>query len=195
MIIGLHGAAGSGKDTAAEMLMADGYAWYSFAMPIKAALNAMFGWDMSMWEDRVWKETVIPQLGKSPRYLAQTLGTEWGRELINPDLWTILGQEAVVQCIANGTSLVISDVRFENEAEMIRCHGGSIVHIYRDGVEEVEDHASEAGIRFHPADVFLDNSGTMEELVLEMEQIPYRCATLADIYYLRDTVDAVGMTA
>ena len=44
-LLGMTGRAGSGKDTAAYMLMKDlGYKTYALASPIKAIVNSMFGW-------------------------------------------------------------------------------------------------------------------------------------------------------
>jgi hypothetical protein len=45
--------------------------------------------------DRQLKETPLPVIGKSPREIMQTLGTEWGRRLVNPDLWVCLAEREV----------------------------------------------------------------------------------------------------
>ena len=86
-LIGFTGRAGSGKDTAGQVLVRQlGFKRYAFADPIKKALNAMFGWHMGMWENRDWKEGDLPGMCYSPRLLAQTMGTEWGRS-IDPEFW------------------------------------------------------------------------------------------------------------
>lgn len=162
-LIGIAGRARSGKDTVANFIIAaiGGYR-YSFADPIRAML-APLGVDMNdpYWQAR--KEDVIPALGVSPRRMMQTLGTEWGRNLINPDLWLVMAHQRLLR---NGPGMVISDVRFENEAAWIRKHGGRIIHVIRPEAKAVEAHASEDGIEMLDTDAQLFNSGTLEELQL-----------------------------
>lgn len=156
-LIGICGAAGSGKDSLAEGIAAiDVYYVYHFADPIKGALNAMFGWGPAYWKDREWKEKSIDWLGVSPRVLAQTLGTEWGREVIDQEIWLKIAQEkhrrmggkAVVNTKTNGQiaamGMIIPDVRFENEARWIKEMGGLLFEVNRPGVEPVAQHASES---------------------------------------------------
>lgn len=167
-LIGIAGRARSGKDTVANFIIAaiGGYR-YSFADPIRAML-APLGVDMNdpYWQAR--KEDVIPALGVSPRRMMQTLGTEWGRNLINPDLWIIMAHQRLLQ---NGPGMVIPDVRFENEAAWIRKHGGWIIHVIRPEAKAVEAHASEDGIEMLDADAQLFNSGTLEELQLSVREL------------------------
>lgn len=167
-LIGIAGRARSGKDTVANFIIAaiGGYR-YSFADPIRAML-APLGVDMNdpYWQAR--KEDVIPALGVSPRRMMQTLGTEWGRNLINPDLWLVMAHQRLLR---NGPGMVISDVRFENEAAWIRKHGGRIIHVIRSEAKAVEAHASEDGIEMQDTDARLFNSGTLEELQLSVREL------------------------
>ena len=167
-LIGIAGRARSGKDTVANFIVAaiGGYR-YSFADPIRAMLTPL-GVDMSdpYWQAR--KEEPIPALGVSPRRMMQTLGTEWGRQLINPDLWLIMAHQRLLQ---NGPGMVISDVRFDNEAAWIRKHGGRIIHVIRPDTKAVEAHASEDGIEMQDTDARLFNSGTLEELQLSVREL------------------------
>lgn len=167
-LIGIAGRARSGKDTVANFIVAaiGGYR-YSFADPVRAML-APLGVDMSdpYWQAR--KEEPIPALGVSPRRMMQTLGTEWGRQLINPDLWLIMAHQRLLQ---NGPGMIISDVRFDNEAAWIRKHGGRIIHVIRPDAKAVEAHASEDGIEMQDTDARLFNSGTLEELQLSVREL------------------------
>lgn len=167
-LIGIAGRARSGKDTVANFIVAaiGGYR-YSFADPIRAML-APLGVDMSdpYWQAR--KEEPIPALGVSPRRMMQTLGTEWGRQLINPDLWLIMAHQRLLQ---NGPGMIIPDVRFDNEAAWIRKHGGRIIHVVRPDTKAVEAHASEDGIEVQDTDARLFNSGTLEELQLSVREL------------------------
>lgn len=162
-VIGLHGHARAGKDTVANFILSHrgGYL-YSFADPIRAMLVPL-GINMSdpYWQAR--KEDVIPALGVSPRRLMQTLGTEWGRQIINPDLWLILAKQRLLNF---GPGMVIADVRFENEASWVRSQGGRVIHIERPNNVAVEAHASEAGVEFkgEEGDIKIVNGGTLEDL-------------------------------
>lgn len=152
MIIGIAGKAGSGKDTVADFLVQEhGYVKYSWAAPIKAALAAM---GFPEPADRDLKEAIIPELGVSWRHLAQTLGTEWGRKLAHPDLWLILAARHMTE------RTVIADVRFENEAAMVRENGGVILHMTgrQADLGAAASHASEAGLWVWAKDYVIDNS-------------------------------------
>ena len=45
--------------------------------------------------------------------------------------------------MAGETAVVIPDVRFQNEANMILNHGGTIIRVERPGYDAVNDHVSE----------------------------------------------------
>ena len=52
--------------------------------------------------------------------------------------------------------MIVPDVRFENEAELVREHGVLIHLVGRGGIEG--NHASENPIEFKPGDIVIDNS-------------------------------------
>lgn len=164
-IIGIAGRARVGKDTCADFLVRylGGYR-YGFADPLKRMLIPL-GIDMTdpFWAEN--KEKEIPLFGRSLRYLMQTLGTEWGRELVHPDIWVKLAECTL---FSTGERMIISDVRFDNEAEFIRSKGGVILHVSRIDAPPVAGHASEAGIRQSPLDLYVLNDGTIDELYTKL---------------------------
>lgn len=166
-LIGITGKAYSGKDTLADALVAEfGAVKYAFALPIKLALNAMFGWSMANWDDRFWKETIIPWLGKSPRQAAQTLGTEWGRELIHPELWALRAMELYAAHAAKSDDpFIISDVRFNNEAMIINHNGGVVINVVRPGATAISAHVSEQGVDHELLDCQVINDGSVVKYV------------------------------
>lgn len=133
-LIALTGPAGAGKSTAAAWLARHrGYARVSFAAPLKAMLEAI-GIDPAALDRGPAKAAPHPLLcGATPRRAMQTLGTEWGRHLIHPDLWVRLAEAPVCAALDHGGRVVIDDLRFPNEAAMIRRHGGTIIRIERPG--------------------------------------------------------------
>jgi hypothetical protein len=141
-IVAFTGLAGSGKSTAAAYLVErHGFQRVRFAGPLKAMMVALGCTHEQI--DGSEKETPCDLLGgKTPRHAMQTLGTEWGRNLITPDLWIRAWQNAVAKVPA-GVPVVVDDCRFPNEAEAVRFAGGVIVRIERPGAGTASVHASE----------------------------------------------------
>lgn len=163
-LVGIAGKAGTGKDTLADFLVyRHGYIKYAFADPIKNMVSSMLGLPTAYWLDRDWKEAELIGLGTSPRKLAQTLGTEWGRD-VEKGIWLKLFTrewETRYKNIPQG--VVISDIRFDNEAKLCRSLGGCVVNLTRPGAAAVATHSSEAGIRRNKRNVDIVNTGTIRE--------------------------------
>lgn len=169
MIIAFTGPAGCGKDTAADYLAAyHGFERLAFADPIREMLGAL-GLGPEDFE-RPQKERDLDWLPASPRKLAQTLGTEWGRDIIDPDIWV----RALARRIAglpSGSRVAISDCRFDNEARWVRHCGGLVVHLTRPDLPTIRPHASERGIEREEHDLLLDNAGPVRELFWTLDAL------------------------
>ena len=166
-LIGLAGFAGVGKDTVAAVLARDhGYRRYALADPLREGLAVMLGLDREVFEDRTRKEAPIDWLGRSPRYLMQTLGTEWGRDLVAADLWLRVAERRIA---ALGPRVVVSDIRFDNEADWVRALGGVVWHIRRPGFGGGA-HRSESGVRVRPGDAVIANDGTLDALAARVAE-------------------------
>ena len=156
-LVAFHGPAGSGKDACgAHLIQTHGYAKLSFAAPIYDMLEvAGFGRPTTQAQ----KEEVIPWLGVTWRHMAQTLGTEWGRNMVHPDLWRLIVNQRLEVGFAQGARFVITDLRFENEAELVRKVGGQVVHLRgrREAATTNQAHQSEQPLAFHPGDLSLHN--------------------------------------
>lgn len=166
-IVGLTGLAGSGKDSAghllAEALEARGRRTkrMAFADPIRQALMAM-GVPSSYIFDRALKEHDVPSFGASYRKLAQTLGTEWGRQLIGQDTWVRVLETRLMALQRRPDVLIITDVRMQNEADWITTRGGMLVLVERKGIAGVRPHESERGLAH--VDTVLHNDGDLNNL-------------------------------
>jgi hypothetical protein len=96
--------------------------------------------------------------------MMQTLGTEWGRACIHPDFWVMIARAETQRIMADDRSVVIDDVRFPNEAAMIRDLGGELWRIDRPGVTYSGDHSSEGGLEDITTDRVIANDGTIAQL-------------------------------
>ena len=160
-LIGITGPAGCGKDTLGRLIttMDSSFSCRSFAEPMKTMLSTgLLLTDEQLHGNQ--KETVDPTYECSPRHMMQTLGTEWGRNHIHPDVW-VTALKAKWE--ADGCPpTVLTDVRFENEAEFVRYYGTLIHIVGRGGIDG--DHISEQGITKQPDDWFIRNTGSIEDL-------------------------------
>lgn len=190
-IIGVTGKARSGKDLFASMLADKLYPSetiiFSFAdilkemlvpllkvltpanMPPNEFVHQSLGGKL--------KETPLPSLGHSPRQLMQWLGTEWGRELVDQDIWTKVMDKRIEADVAITTmytgddcSLVyiIPDVRFDNEAQWLN---GRVIEVVRPNTQEVAPHASEEGIKDYHILTKVYNDGTVHDLEKEAARV------------------------
>lgn len=187
-LIGVAGKAGCGKSTIAQWLGAERGAFAAaFAFPIKQALIGMFepltGLSWRHFNDRELKEAPLPHIGVSPRWLAQTLGTEFGRDCVHADVWVMMTEahlKAMQVWDKKYQIIVLHDMRFENEAAWIRKNGGVVLHVERPGADGnvgVANHASEAGIKFESGDTRLLNYGAIEALYADLSALfPQRVA-------------------
>lgn len=177
MIIALCGLAGSGKNAVATILRRQhGFGVIAFADPIYDAVAAITGMRRRELEDRAIKEQIIHWLGKSPRELLQTLGTEWGRQTVRDDIWI----QRAMQAAKSYANVAICDCRFTNEAEAVRLAGGRVWQVRRRAAGlggNAGRHASEAGIPEHLIDLRIDNNGSLGDLEAAVNAA---CATLQD---------------
>lgn len=157
-LVGLCGPAGVGKSTIATLL-ADVYAFerLRFAGPLKSMLR-----ELGLTQAQVdgnQKETPCALLcGKTPRQAMQYLGDEWGRQLIGPDIWVHAALNKANKYLAIGRSVVIDDVRYDNEAQEILRQGGVIIRLVRQGFEPSTEHASEEGLSGYLVTYFVSNN-------------------------------------
>lgn len=179
-LIGLTGAAGCGKDTAALFLRdVMGFRQLSLAEPIRRGIVAMFGIPYEYLVDRRLKEEPIEQLcGKSPRQAMQTLGTEWGRNHMCLDIWLKVAQRDIdfqSKLAAAGNmhinGVVVSDIRFPGEVKWLKDQGGSLWLIERPNNPHAINtgHESENPIGPYSIDEVIINDGDIDKLHEKIE--------------------------
>lgn len=109
-----------------------------------------YGWDG-------YKET---EYGPEIRRLLQRLGTEAGRNTLWDSIWV----DAALKDYKPGDRLVVPDMRFPNEFDAIKAHGGKTWRVNREGVVPANSHASEIALDNHKFDVVINNSGSLDRL-------------------------------
>lgn len=174
ILIGLTGRARSGKSTAAEHLVGTYLLeHYAFADPLRDGLMAIFNLDPTDFEGHR-KEQPLAWLDRSPRQLMQSLGTDWARNTVHPDVWVKLAEQNLdymTKALGAVLGFVVSDVRFENEADLIRRRGGTIIHIFRADAKAVNPHVSESGVAGNKDDLVMFNNGTVEEFLRSLDEV------------------------
>ena len=170
LLFGLTGPPGAGKDAAAlHLIEAHGFKRLAFATEIRRAALLLDPYipGAGRLSDAVYRcgWTLAKTHWPEVRRLLQVLGTELGRDLHGPDIWVAKVFDAIHQFDAD-QHVVITDVRFQNEAVAVRSHGGRIVRLNRNchSPDVVMTHLSEvesAGIR---PDYVIPNHGDLAEL-------------------------------
>jgi hypothetical protein len=172
MLIGLAGQIASGKTTAATyMLEKYGFVRTAFASPLKETMVSLFELSTNQVTDLAMKGVIDPRYGKTPRELMQLFGTECVRNHIHPDFWVMKMRWQLQRYKTSEVSrVVIDDVRFDNEADLIRDMGGTVVHLYRmDNPHTGKDsHVSEEPIHMYQEDASI-SAGSPEELISSLD--------------------------
>jgi hypothetical protein len=179
LLIGLAGRMESGKSTAASHLRTEhGFIEYSFADPLKDMVCTLLGITREKLEEMKRSELpVLPARADKNfpvmRTMLQTLGTEWGREQIHPELWLAIAEQriaAATEWSENTAGIVISDVRFANEADLIRSKGGTVIHILRKDAAARSSHSSEKDLPIYiNSDLVLKNDHTQQHLFDQLD--------------------------
>lgn len=187
LLIGLSGKSGSGKSTVGDYLAgAHGYQQFAFADALKDAVGVAFGFTEEQLDGRL-KELVDPRWGVSPRWCMQWLGTEVLRAKW-PDIWIHHLRREILDFLSiNGQCpVVVTDVRFKDEAEALKAMGGLLVRIEREKNQRcaggtpapldncatgIAGHVSETDLDEYWWDATIRNNGSLSELGRDIEAI------------------------
>lgn len=176
ILIGLAGKKQSGKNTVADMLdvlaARDGWTVKQFAFANAVKRELADACDVSV--DYIEKHKSMFRLG------LQWWGTEFRRGMHSGDYWVkqlnfALQQEGLGQFDKH--VYIITDVRFKNEADYIKRHGGLLVRVERpepltwrdwmpwNMIRLLKDtHSSETDLDDYPFRAWIANDGTLDRL-------------------------------
>ena len=159
VIVAFCGRIGVGKSTLAhELADSTGGEVMSFADPLRDMIGQIVDkkyLSSDMIDGVRAKDVEIPWLGSPERMtgrkLLQLCGTDFGRNMVDPDIWVKVARKRLNQHQTfyglPHKHIFIDDLRFDNEARMVRTKGGLVVEVKRDGADFGEDsHVSEKGV-------------------------------------------------
>lgn len=180
-LIGIHGPAGVGKDTLA-LAIQEQYSYNltqirSFAAPLKRATQNKYG----LTDEAIWgnaKEDIHPFWGISSRVAQQFEGTEATRDIIHPDFWLarfIGALDGIIESyhmpVNEQTVVVIPDLRFQNEYDMLVNNNAMIIDMSKSPVHRpikngIANHRSETTLNLHAKDQTYEviNDGNLTQL-------------------------------
>ena len=200
-VIGVSGFAGSGKDSFANIFVEKyGYTKISMADSIKDMLSVVFGWDREMLqgatpESRLWRETPdefwssVLEYPFTPRKAMTTIGTNLFRVHFHKDIWV---QSVKKKILDVGTNVIIPDLRFGNEIEMMRDIGACLFEIERGERPEWYERALKENLLIQDG-ILPETNESMEFLYPEVHESEYRwiglnkpCVLVGNSGYLQD---------
>ena len=186
-IIGLAGRKESGKTELAKICQKYGYEIFSFATPLKKMIANLLGitidevnalkkankkyvlkeMDFLFLNNEtgisidVFREKCKDKEFNNTRELMQYIGTNIIREY-NPNWHVDKTKEHILS--SNFKNIIIDDVRFPNERNMIESLGGSCWFIVRPKFDNISNHISETALKWQEFDNVIINNTSLEYL-------------------------------
>ncbi len=178
-LIGFSGRRGSGKDTVARLIqqiqLERQWQIRSVGEPIKAVCAALAGEELAPYFSQRGKAEVLPAFGRTRGEMLQQVGLalrQW-----EPDIWV----QAFFSQLPPHQHTLIPDVRFPNEADLIRQRGGLMLRVEGDPLQQRGDgtrddeHPSETALDDYPHfAATLHNTGSRWDLQQQVRQVLQR---------------------
>lgn len=181
-LVGFSGKKRSGKDTGGDILINKyGYIQYAFAGPLKAACQEIFMFSEAQTNGND-KEVQDDRWGITARKVFQIFGTEMFREKladffpemegIKENFWIYRFQLWYENLMKENpdAKVVVTDVRFPNEAEIVKKLGGIVIKVERNTCSNTDMHSSEKNIDLIRGDFNIENNGTLQEYYTKIEK-------------------------
>ena len=104
------------------------------------------------------------------RRLLQWWGTEY-RRAQDPDYWTKAWERKLAGLNLDETHVLVDDVRFINELETLKKHGGFFIRIVRPGFNGANDHSSENSLdNYADWDLVIENDGSLTNFKQQLDE-------------------------
>lgn len=184
VVIGVVGKKRAGKDTFAARLVERGFTRVAFADPLKETMADLDPWVRIEADEAgllygpgtvlahngpefVRLTAILKAVGwdvakqfREVRRLLQAHGVAI-REHVDPDVWIYVAKDRID---AIPGPVVITDVRFRNEADAVEEWGGNTVRVLRPGLESTDAHVSETELDDYVSHFDIVNDGTVSDL-------------------------------
>jgi hypothetical protein len=177
VLIGLVGYSQHGKSTVAQFLKKQNFIEYAFADPLKATVMGMFGFTYEQCYDQEYKNKVDPFWGISPRDALIKIGehnAEKIKEILpainlgnHNRLWVRKFEKEFINNNWINKKIVVSDIRHQSEADVIKKLGGYIIAVYNPHIsmhEEYRKSESETRIDNIKFDNIIYNTSSLDKL-------------------------------
>jgi len=165
-LLGIQGFKRCGKNTLGDMLakiMGTTTRMAAFGDTVKQISHTISGIPLAVFYDDNTKDVPWEDTGVIPREV-MTKVNDGLRPVFGDDLFIDPLKPVWRESVIRNEALIITDVRYENEAAWIRKEGGTIIHLLRPGCV-AGDHSSEKGIIYRNGyDYRIVNDGTMDDL-------------------------------
>ena len=172
-LIGVMGRINSGKSTVATAFAALGFDTRAFADPLKLFVHELF----DIPREVLWGPS--ENRTGEVRQMLQELGTDYARKF-RPNVWIDKMRDTILRSSQNGApGLTVPDVRFVNEAQMLRENNATLIHILRpqSGAHETAEanaHQSEVELCTIPEEWVthtIHNDGDLDALQPQVQAI------------------------
>jgi hypothetical protein len=98
--------------------------------------------------------------------------------MIDENVWVDIAIRKIEALTAQGKSVAITGIRYLNERDMLNVLGGRGVWVERPGLEVKQGHASESSLSSADFDMVLFNDGTVEDLLLKVDDQVKKWSTI-----------------
>jgi len=177
VLIGIVGKKYSGKSTIASHLVEHHrFVEFAFATPLKSVCMEAFGFShKQLYGSMLEKESVDPYWGISPRQALQDVGKMF-RDLykVRPQynqIWVRVVERSLSR-LDSTWNIVVSDVRYKDEANMIRKRGGILIGVYRSDLMTTDHHESEN--QDIQVNIVIRNDGSIDDLKRKVDEVVER---------------------
>lgn len=159
MLIGFGNKSRSGKDSCADYLISEcGFTKVSFAEPLYEIASAI-------------QYTLHIDEKKDP-LLMQNIADAMKRTYGN-DVFVVIAERKIKRLLSLGKSVVVSDVRHNEEFNMIKSHGGLCIKINRIDriIDRDSTHISETQLDDASWDYEISNDSTFDNLYSSIDEL------------------------
>tara|TARA_B110000196_G_C21075456_1_gene629645 strand:+ start:752 stop:1276 length:525 start_codon:yes stop_codon:yes gene_type:complete len=169
MLVGISGKIGCGKDECGQYLVEHyGFKIIKFATIIKQVAVLMTGESYETQISQDGKQKYLKDWGMTIREFQQRLGTDAVRNGLHNDAWVI----ATLNSYKPTYNWVVTDTRFENEADKVKDLGGTLIRVNRpNNPFPQSDHPSETSLDSYTFDYTINNDSIISELHLKTAKI------------------------